>query len=99
MLLFSCQELTDRAEPPKAGAARPAAHAAHAGMLLGALSIGLHMAMTHGVSLGMLSSYIPNDPLPHVGRVGGTAWSFTDLVFGEPGSLITPLYRRILHSS
>lgn len=52
-------------------------------MMLGALCIGIHMAMTHGVSLGMLSSYIPAGSVPGLGRVSGTAWSFTDMVLGE----------------
>ncbi len=41
------------------------------------------MAMTHGVTIGMLSGYIPNKPIPGLGRVSGTAWSFTDLLLGE----------------
>ncbi len=49
-----------------------------AGMFLGAGLVGVHMASTHGISLAMLSSYIPATPIPGLGRVSGTAWSFTD---------------------
>ena len=52
-------------------------------MAIGAFCIGIHMAMTHGVTIGMLSGYIPNKPIPGLGRVSGTAWSFTDLLLGE----------------
>lgn len=51
-------------------------------MLLGSLMVGIHMAMTHGLTLGMVSAYIPNTKVPGLGRVNGTAWSFTDFVFG-----------------
>ena len=40
------------------------------------------MAMTHGVSQGMLSSYIPTASLPGWGKVSGTAWSLTDILLG-----------------
>eukprot|EP00887_Chlorella_sp_A99_P003453 scaffold7.g3453.t1 len=53
-----------------------------AGMVLGAACIGVHMAATHGVSVGMLASYIPSAPVPGLGRISGTAWSFTDLLLG-----------------
>ena len=53
-----------------------------AGMAAGALLIGLHMAATHGVTLGMMSSAIPATTVPGLGRISGTAWSFTDLVLG-----------------
>ena len=52
------------------------------GMLLGAFLIGVHMAMTHGVTIGMLSSYIPSNVVPGLGKVSGTAWSFTDMLLG-----------------
>lgn len=52
------------------------------GMVLGALFIGIHMAMTHGVTIGMLSSYIPSHAVPGLGKVSGTAWSFTDMLLG-----------------
>lgn len=51
-------------------------------MMLGALLIGVHMAMTHGVTIGMLSAYIPSHSIPGLGRVSGTAWSFTDFLLG-----------------
>ena len=52
------------------------------GMALGALLIGIHMAMTHGVTIGMLSSYIPQTTIPGLGKITGTAWSFTDMLLG-----------------
>ncbi len=54
-----------------------------AGILAGALLLGLHMAATHGVSVAMLSSYIPAQPVPGLGRLSGTAWALTDLLLGE----------------
>jgi hypothetical protein len=51
-------------------------------MFIGAALVGVHMASTHGISLAMLSSYIPATPIPGLGRVSGTAWSFTDFVLG-----------------
>ncbi|KAL4435215.1 hypothetical protein ABPG77_001897 [Micractinium sp. CCAP 211/92] len=53
-----------------------------AGMVTGALLLGVHMAMTHGVSLGMLAAHIPSHALPGLGPVGGTCWSLTDLALG-----------------
>lgn len=52
------------------------------GMLLGAFLIGVHMAMTHGVTIGMLSAYIPSKEVPGLGKISGTAWSFTDMLLG-----------------
>jgi hypothetical protein len=52
------------------------------GMLLGCALIGVHMAMTHGVTIGMLSTYIPSKSIPGLGKVAGTAWSFTDMLLG-----------------
>ena len=52
-------------------------------MFLGATLVGVHMALTHGVSLAMVSSYIPTTTVPGIGRITGTCWSFTDFVFGE----------------
>lgn len=51
-------------------------------MFIGAALVGVHMAATHGISLAMLSSYIPATAIPGLGRVSGTAWSFTDFVLG-----------------
>ena len=55
-----------------------------AGMFVGASLVGLHMAMTHGVTLAMVASYIPTNEVPGIGRVSGTCWSFTDFIFGNP---------------
>jgi len=52
------------------------------GMVLGALLIGVHMSMTHGVTIGMLSTYIPSHTIPGLGKITGTAWSFTDMLLG-----------------
>lgn len=52
------------------------------GMIAGSTCVGIHMAMTQGVLFGLLSSYIPAQPLPGLGRIAGTAWSLTDLVLG-----------------
>ena len=51
-------------------------------MLLGSLFVGVHMALTHGVTLGMVASYIPATEVPGIGRITGTCWSFTDFIFG-----------------
>jgi sugar phosphate permease len=53
-----------------------------AGMFLGAGLVGAHMAMTHGILLSMISSYIPAGEVPGLGRISGTVWSFTDFVLG-----------------
>jgi MFS family permease len=53
-----------------------------AGMVAGCALIGVHMAMTHGVTIGMLSSYIPSGSVKGLGKVAGTAWSFTDAALG-----------------
>lgn len=52
------------------------------GMALGALLIGVHMAMTHGVTIGMLSSYMPQTSIPGIGKITGTVWSFSDFILG-----------------
>lgn len=54
-----------------------------AGMMLGAVFVGVHMAMTHAICLSMLSAYIPAGEIPGLGRVSGTVWSFTDFVLGR----------------
>ncbi|KAK9803095.1 hypothetical protein WJX73_000936 [Symbiochloris irregularis] len=53
-----------------------------AGMFAGAALVGVHMAMTHGVTLAMVASYIPTKEVPGIGKISGTCWSFTDFVFG-----------------
>ncbi len=54
----------------------------NAGMFVGALFVGIHMATTHGVTLAMMSSYIPTTQVPGIGKISGTAWSLTDFIFG-----------------
>ena len=51
-------------------------------MLTGAAFVGVHMALTHGVTLGMVASYIPATEVKGIGRITGTCWSFTDFIFG-----------------
>ena len=53
-------------------------------MFVGAAFVGVHMAMTHGVTLAMMASYIPATEVPGIGKISGTCWSFTDFVFGAP---------------
>jgi len=53
-------------------------------MFMGALFVGIHMATTHGVTLAMMSSYIPTSQVAGIGKISGTAWSLTDFIFGEP---------------
>ncbi len=64
--------------------------ARHAGMLTGAAFVGVHMALTHGVTLGMVASYIPATEIKGIGRITGTCWSFTDFVFGESADARQP---------
>ena len=52
-------------------------------MFVGALFVGIHMATTHGVTLAMMSSYIPTTQVAGIGKISGTAWSLTDFIFGE----------------
>lgn len=52
-------------------------------MYLGSALVGIHMALTHGVTLAMVASYIPTRSIPGIGKVSGTCWSFTDFVFGR----------------
>lgn len=55
-------------------------------MMLGAVAVGVHMAMTHAICLSMLSAYIPAVEVPGLGRVSGTVWSFTDFILGQPST-------------
>eukprot|EP00798_Chlamydomonas_sp_ICE-L_P027969 gene27969-8851_t len=50
------------------------------GMFLGAACLGLHMAMTHAITVSMVASYMPHGVVPGIGKIGGTAVSFTDLL-------------------
>ena len=50
------------------------------------------MATTHGVTLAMMSSYIPTTKVPGIGKVSGTAWSLTDFIFGKSSVLSPPAY-------
>lgn len=61
-------------------------------MIAGSLLVGLHMAATHGVMQGMMSSAIPAGEVPGLGRISGTVWSVTDLILGTtpPSSSCPP---------
>ena len=63
-----------------------------AGMMLGAVAVGVHMAMTHAICLSMLSAYIPATEVPGLGRVSGTVWSFTDFVLGKTASILFSIH-------
>lgn len=52
-------------------------------MALGCTCVGVHMAMTQGVLFGMISSVVPTQAVPGLGRISGTVWSLTDLMLGE----------------
>ncbi len=52
------------------------------GMFLGATFLGLHMAMTHSLTMSMLASYMPVGEVEGVGKLTGTAVSLTDLFLG-----------------
>lgn len=52
------------------------------GMFLGSGLLGLHMALTHSITISMVASYMPTGVVPGIGRISGTAVSFTDLLLG-----------------
>lgn len=52
------------------------------GMFLGSIFLGFHMAMTHSLSISMMASYMPVGEITGVGKLTGTAVSFTDLILG-----------------
>eukprot|EP01024_Parvocaulis_polyphysoides_P018035 TRINITY_DN1795_c1_g1_i2.p1 TRINITY_DN1795_c1_g1~~TRINITY_DN1795_c1_g1_i2.p1 ORF type:complete len:530 (-),score=60.01 TRINITY_DN1795_c1_g1_i2:501-2090(-) len=52
------------------------------GMFLGTALIGVHMGMTHGLCYSMVSSYFPHNEVEGIGKITGSAWSFTDLLLG-----------------
>ena len=51
-------------------------------MFLGAALLGLHMAMTHSITVSMIASYMPMGEVRGIGKLSGTAVSFTDLLLG-----------------
>lgn len=53
-------------------------------MFLGAACLGVHMAMTHSITISMIAAYQPTGMVPGLGKITGTAVSFTDLLLGEP---------------
>lgn len=52
------------------------------GMFLGSCLLGLHMALTHSITISMVASYMPTGEVPGIGRLSGTAVSFTDFLLG-----------------
>lgn len=52
------------------------------GMFLGATFLGLHMAMTHSLTMSMMASYMPVGEVEGVGKLTGTAVSLTDMFLG-----------------
>eukprot|EP01025_Chloroclados_australasicus_P053393 TRINITY_DN6276_c1_g1_i2.p1 TRINITY_DN6276_c1_g1~~TRINITY_DN6276_c1_g1_i2.p1 ORF type:complete len:553 (-),score=35.37 TRINITY_DN6276_c1_g1_i2:618-2234(-) len=52
------------------------------GMFIGTALIGVHMGMTHGLCYSMVSSYFPHNEVEGIGKITGSAWSFTDLLLG-----------------
>ena len=52
-------------------------------MFLGAALLGIHMALTHSITISMVASYMPTGEVKGLGKISGTAVSFTDLLLGE----------------
>ena len=52
------------------------------GMFLGASLLGVHMALTHSITISMVASYMPTGEVPGLGKLSGTAVSFTDFLLG-----------------
>ncbi|WIA21013.1 hypothetical protein OEZ85_005346 [Tetradesmus obliquus] len=52
------------------------------GMFLGASLLGIHMALTHSTITAMVAVYMPHSSIPGIGKLGGTAVSFTDFLLG-----------------
>lgn len=52
---------------------------------MGAVLLGLHMAMTHSITVSMIASYMPTGSVPGIGKLSGTAVSFTDFLLGKGG--------------
>ena len=46
----------------------------------GAAFLGLHMALTHSITVSMIASYMPTGTIPGIGKLSGTAVSFTDFL-------------------
>eukprot|EP00877_Chromochloris_zofingiensis_P008832 jgi/Chrzof1/4201/Cz14g02210.t1 len=52
------------------------------GMFVGAALLGMHMAMTHSITVSMIASYMPTGEVAGIGKLSGTAVSFTDFLLG-----------------
>lgn len=52
---------------------------------MGAVLLGLHMAMTHSITVSMIASYMPTGSVAGIGKLSGTAVSFTDFLLGKGG--------------
>lgn len=44
-------------------------------MALGAIFLGIHMAMTHSITVSMIASYMPTGKVEGLGKLSGTAVS------------------------
>lgn len=53
-------------------------------MFVGAALLGMHMAMTHSITVSMIASYMPTGEVAGIGKLSGTAVSFTDFLLGKP---------------
>jgi hypothetical protein len=51
-------------------------------MFVGAALLGVHMALTHSTITAMVAYYMPYSSVPGIGKLGGTAVSFTDFLLG-----------------
>jgi hypothetical protein len=51
-------------------------------MFVGAALLGVHMALTHSAITAMVAYYMPHSSVPGIGKLGGTAVSFTDFLLG-----------------
>lgn len=53
------------------------------GMFLGASLLGVHMALTHSTGTAMIAQAMPTSYVPGIGKLSGTAVSFTDFLLGR----------------
>ncbi len=51
-------------------------------LYLGAIFLGLHMSMTHSLTISMLSSNMPTGEIEGIGKISGSVVSFTDCILG-----------------
>lgn len=51
-------------------------------LYIGAIFLGLHMSMTHSLTISMLSSNMPTGEVDGIGKISGSVVSFTDCILG-----------------